>query len=140
MTTWKRIFLTTASLLLLICFLPGCGVPREEYNKVERDLQATQMELSQITSELTQRNSELTSLRNQYNDLQNNYNELYNEYQGLLVEYTDTQLKYISALEDLEQSLQAPYTSISSREITCAWEDMDGELHMWTWPVDTYRA
>ena len=69
MTTWKRIFLTTASLLLLICLLPGCGVPREEYNKVERDLQATQMELSQITSELTQRNSELTSLRNQYNDL-----------------------------------------------------------------------
>jgi hypothetical protein len=132
--------LTTLSLLLLVFLLLGCGVPRQEYEKVESDLAVVQMQLSQVTGELTQRNSELASLRNQYDDLQNNYDELHDEYNELFAEYTDTQLKYIDALEELGQSLQVPYTAISGREITCAWEDLGGRLHMWTWPVDTYRS
>jgi len=140
MAVWKSMSLVLISLLLMVVLLLGCGVPREEYEKVERDLGVAQMQLSQMTTELTQRNSELASLRNQYNDLQSSHEELCNEYDELLAEYTDTQLKYIDALEELGQSLKVPYTAISGREITCAWEDMDGELHMWTWPVDTYRA
>lgn len=139
MGVWKSMPLVV-SLLLLIVLLLGCGVPREEYEKVERDLGVAQMQLSQKTTQLTQRNSELASLKNQYNDLQSSYDELYNEYDELLAEYTDTQLKYVDVLEELGQSLKTPYTAISGREITCAWEDMDGELHKWTWPVDTYRA
>lgn len=182
MTIWGRMFLATVSLLLLIFLLPGCGVPKEEYQKIERDLAVTQTQLSQTRSELAQRNAdvqqldgELASLRNQYNDLlndydelesrydkseaeltslnnqydalQNNYDEIYDdyselddEYLELLADYTSTLDEYISALEELGQSLQVPYTAVSGREITCAWEDMDGELHMWTWPVDSYRA
>jgi hypothetical protein len=34
--------LTTASLLLFICLLPGCGVPEGEHNKVKSDLEAAQ--------------------------------------------------------------------------------------------------
>lgn len=139
MTAWKGMSLLLIIFLLLIVLLAGCGVPREEYEKVERDLGVAQMELSQKTSELTQRNSELTSLRNQYNDLQSSYEELYDEYDELLVEYTDTQLKYNDALEELGQSLQVPYTAISGREITWAFGLLDGSTQKWTLDVDTYR-
>ncbi len=164
----KRIFLIIASLLLSIFFFVGCGVPKEEYNKVKNDLEAAQIELSQETQELTRRNTEVERLKgefiylqNQYNDLQgeftylqnqysnlqgeltylqNQYNNLQNEHQELLAEYTDTKLKYANILEELEQSLKIPYVVISGREITCAWKDRGGELHKWTWSVDHYRA
>lgn len=139
MAAWKGMSLLLIIFLLLIVLLAGCGVPREEYEKVERDLGVAQMELSQKTSELTQRNSELTSLRNQYNGLQSSYEELYDEYDELLVEYTDTQLKYNDALEELGQSLQVPYTAISGREITWAFGLLDGSTQKWTLDVDTYR-
>jgi len=154
MAIWKKISLTVLSLFLLVFLLTGCGVPQEEYDKIERDLGLAQMELSQATRELTQRSAEaqqlkgeLTSLENQYNNLQSNYDELYDEHQELLVDYTDTKLKYISALEELGsaleelgQSLKVPYTAISGRQITYAWENMNGELHKWTLPVDSYRG
>lgn len=147
MATWKRIFLTIASLLLLIFLLPGCGVPKEEYDKIERDLSITQTQLSQIRSELAQKNAEvqqldgeLASSKNQYNDLQSSYDELYDEYLELLAGYSSTLDEYISAREELGQSLQVPYTAISGRQVTSAWRDMDGDLHTWTWPMDTYRS
>jgi len=139
MVAWKSMSLVLIIFLLLIVLLAGCGVPREEYEKVERDLGVAQMQLSQKTSELTQRNSELTSLRNQYNDLQSSYEELHDEYDELLVEYTDTQLKYNDALEELGQSLQVPYTAIFGREITWAFGLLDGSTQKWTLDVDTYR-
>jgi len=93
MAAWRSMSLILISLLLMIFLLPGCGVPREEYEKIERDLGVAQVKLSQVTSELTRENAEvqqledeLTSLNNQYNDLQNNYNELYNEYLELLAD------------------------------------------------------
>ena len=135
------------SLLLLTVLLIGCGVPREEYQKIERDLSIAQTQLSQTRSELAQKNAEvqqlngeLTLLRNQYDDLQNDYNELNDEYYELFAEYTDTQLKYIDALEELGQSLQPPYTAISGREITWAWEKINGDIQYWTLDVDTYRG
>lgn len=76
----------------------------------------------------------------EYDNLENQYDNLDNLYQELLVEYSDTQLKYLSALEELEQSLEVPYTAISGRRVTSAWRDRDGDLHKWTWPMDTYRA
>ena len=139
MVAWKSMSLVLIIFLLLIVLLVGCGVPREEYEKVERDLGVAQMQLSQKTGELTQRNSELTSLRNQYNDLQSSYEELHDEYDELLVEYTDTQLKYNDALEELGQSLQVPYTAIFGREITWAFGLLDSSTQKWTLDVDTYR-
>jgi len=139
--------LMLVSLLLLVVILSGCGIPREEYEKIERDLGTTQTQLSQTRSELAQKNAEvqqldgeLNSLKDQYNDLQNNYNELYDEYYELLAEYTDTQLKYIDALGELGQSLQPPYTAVSGREITWAWENIEGEIRYWTLAIDSYRG
>jgi len=43
-------------------------------------------------------------------------------------------------LEEIEQSLQVPYTAISGREITWAWMDMDGDINKWTLTVDGYRG
>lgn len=161
MAVWRSMSLILISLLLMIFLLPGCGVPREEYEEVERDLDITQTQLSQTRSELAQKNAEvqqlndqLTSLNNQYNDLQSNYDELYNEYLDLqssydelyneslelLADYTSTLDEYVSALEELEQSLQVPYTAISGREITWAWGDMDGDINKWTLTVDGYRG
>jgi hypothetical protein len=108
----KRIFLTIATLLLVTCILSGCGVPEEEYNKVKSDLEATQIELSQLQRDFT--------------GLETNYNELETRYDVLKAE--------------LEQSLVPPYTAISGREITWAFKDMDGNLREWTMPVDTYRS
>jgi len=162
----KRILLSI--LVIGILLLSACGVPKEEYDKIERDLAAAQTESGRVTSELAQKNaevnqlereynkvendlqataselaqteSELASLKNQYNDLQSSYDELYDEYLELLAGYSSTLDEYISALEELGQSLQVPYTAISGRQITSAWRDMDGDLHKWTWPMDAYRS
>ena len=136
----KRIFLTIASLLLLICLLPGCGVPEEEYNKVKSDLEATRIELSKIAHELTQRNTEVYQLEHELISLQNDYAELESRYSELEAEYISTLDEYASALAELEQSLTVPYTAISGREITWAWKDMDGDIHKWTLSVDGYRG
>lgn len=139
MATWKRVFLTTASLLLLIYLLPGCGVPEEEYNQVRSDLLATGNELIRVSHELAQRNAEvgqlegeLGSLKNQYNRLQNSYDELEDRYIKLGAEHTAT-------LFELGQSLPVPYTAISGRQITWVWQDTGGKLHKWTLPIDSYR-
>jgi hypothetical protein len=137
MFRWKkeRLFLVALSLLLAMLALLGW-----EYNKARDDLVATQVELSQAIGELNQRNAEayqleleLTSLKNQYNSLQNNYDELESSYGKLRAEHA-------AALAELEQSLAAPYTSISGREVTWAWKDMDGKLHKWRLPIDGYRS
>ena len=137
MFRWKkeRLFLVALSLLLAALALLGW-----EYNKARGDLAATQVELGQVIDELNQRNAkayqlelELTSLKNQYNSLQNNYGELESSYSKLRTEHAVT-------LAELEQFLTAPYTSISGREITWAWKDMDGKLHKWKLPIDGYRS
>ena len=137
MFRWKkeRLFLVALSLLLAALALLGW-----EYNKARGDLATTQVELGQATQELTQRNAEayqleleLTSLKNQHNSLQNNYDELESSYSKL-------QTEHAAALTELEQSLAVPYTSISGREITWAWKDMDGKLHKWKLPIDGYRS
>lgn len=139
MATWKRVFLTTASLLLLIYLLPGCGVPKEEYNQVRSDLLATGNELIRVSHELAQRNAEvgqlegeLGSLKNQYNRLQDSYDELEDRYIKLGAEHTAT-------LIELEQSLPVPYTAISGRQISWVWQDTGGKLHKWTLSIDSYR-
>lgn len=137
MFRWKkeRLFLVALSLLLAALALLGW-----EYNKARGDLATTQVELSQMIDELNQRNAEayqleleLTSLKNQYNSLQNNYDKLESSYGKLRAEHAVT-------LAELEQSLAVPYTSISGREITWAWKDMDGKLHKWRLPIDGYRS
>lgn len=170
----KRIFFTIVILFMSIFLLAGCGVPKEEYDKIERDLGLAQTELDRLTSELAQKNAEVNQLEREYkkvesdlqatgteliqvtdelaqteseldeleyefNLLQNDYGELENRHRKLMVDYTSTLDEYTSALEELGQSLTVPYTTISGRQITCAWEDMHGEVQKWTWPIDIYR-
>ena len=124
MATWRSMSLVLISLLLMIVLLPGCGVPREEYDKIERDLGAAQVQLSQVTSELTRKNAEvqqldgeLTSSKNQYNDLQNDYNELENRYDKLEAELTSLNNQYDALQNNYDElyneylELLADYTS-----------------------------
>ena len=104
------------------------------------DLQATASELAQTESELAELEYEFNLLQNDYDELGNRYSELETEYASTLAEYISTLDEYISALEELGQSLQVPYTAISGREITWAWKDMDGDIHKWTLPIDSYLS
>jgi len=79
---------------------------------------------------LTQRNNELS---NQVQKLQADNLELSNNYEMLMS-------KHLSLMAELSESLRVPYTSISGRQITWAWNDMNGELHEWTLTVDGYRG
>lgn len=125
------------ALSLLLATLAFLGL---EYNKARGGLEATQVELSQMIDESNQRNAaayqlelELASLNSHYKSLQNNYNELESSYGKLRTEHAVT-------LAELEQSLAVPYTSISGREVTWAWKDLDGKLHKWKLPIDGYRS
>lgn len=137
MLRWKKERLFLVALSLLLATLAFLGL---EYNKARGGLEATQVELSQMIDESNQRNAaayqlelELASLNSHYKSLQNNYNELESSYGKLRTEHAVT-------LAELEQSLAVPYTSISGREVTWAWKDLDGKLHKWKLPIDGYRS
>ena len=137
MFRWKKERLFLVALSLLLATLAFLGL---EYNKARGGLEATQVELSQMIDESNQRNAaayqlelELASLNSHYKSLQNNYNELESSYGKLRTEHA-------VALAELEQSLAVPYTSISGREVTWAWKDLDGKLHKWKLPIDGYRS
>ena len=137
MFRWKKERLFLVALSLLLATLAFLGL---EYNKARGGLEATQVELSQMIDESNQRNAaayqlelELASLNSHYKSLQNNYNELESSYGKLRTEHAVT-------LAELEQSLAVPYTSISGREVTWAWKDLDGKLHKWKLPIDGYRS
>ncbi len=137
MLRWKRERLFLVALSLLLATLAFLGL---EYNKARGGLEATQTELSQMIDESNQRNAaayqlelELASLNSHYKSQQNNYNELESNYGKLRTEHAVT-------LAELEQSLAVPYTSISGREVTWAWKDLDGKLHKWKLPIDGYRS
>ncbi len=172
MAIGKKIFLYTASWLLMTGFLAGCGVSEEEYNKVKSSLDAAGTELSQTKLELSQKDAEVRQLEaeyakisddliatttdliqaleeqmqkdgefiqleNEFNRLQTDHDYLQDSYDGLEVSYRDLDVEHSSTLAE---SLAAPYTAISGREVTSAWNDLNGDLYQWTWPMDTYRA
>ena len=110
MGKWKRTFLITISLLATALALLGWGYYR-----------------------VSQLEHELTSLKSQYDILQANYSELEGSYGKVW-----TEQPAISA--ESEQSLAAPYTSISEGEIIWVWKDMGENLHKWVMPMDSYRS
>jgi len=112
MIRWKkeRLFLVAVILLSATLALLGWG-----YCKV------------------SQLEHELASLKSQYNLLQDNYNELEGRYGKVWTEQPVTSV-------ESEQSLTVPYTSISEGEVTWVWKDMDGNLHKWVMPMDSYRS
>jgi archaellum component FlaC len=119
MAVWRSISLILISLLLMIFLLPGCGVPREEYEKVERDLGITQTQLSQTRSELAQKNAEvqqiedeLTSLNNKYNDLEDELTSLQTGYDSLTSAYDTLQTGY-NSLTTAYNTLQTGYNSLT---------------------------
>lgn len=83
-------------------------------------------------SRVYQLENELVSLKNQYVLLQNNYNELESRYVKVWMEQP--------TLPESEQSLEAPYTSLSDGTITWVWKDRDGYVHRWMMPIDSYRS
>ena len=109
MDNQKRTLLITLGLIITTLALLGWG-----YYRIDR------ME------------NKLASLETQYNLLQSNYDELKSRYSKVWAEQS------LTAVE-LEQSLQAPYTSISGGQIIWVWKDMDGNLHKWVMPMDSYR-
>ncbi len=172
MAIGKKIFICTASGLLMMSFLSGCGISEEEYNRVKSnldtagtelshtklelaqknaeveqleeeysksnsDLIETTTELIQALEELMQKDSELIQLESEFNRLQTDHDYLQDSYDGLEENYSDLEVEYSNTLAE---SLAAPYTAISGREVTSAWSDLNGDLYLWTWPMDTYRA
>jgi len=117
----ERLFVVAVSLLIAASAISGWG-----YSRIRAEMETTQVKLDQTTAELTQRNAEVQQLEAEFSSLENKHS-------GLEAEHAAT-------LAELEQSLTAPYTSISGREITWAWRDIDGNIRKWKFPVDGYRS
>jgi len=95
----------------LSVLIAAAAISAWSYTGIRAGLVATQAELSRTTALLTLRDAAIVEME---------------------AEHAET-------LAELEQSLGVPYTSISGREITWAWQDTAGVLHRWKLPLDTYR-
>lgn len=84
-------------------------------------------------SKVRQLEEELASLKDQYNLLLTNYGELESSYGKVWTEEPAT-------LAEVEQSLTAPYTSISDGKVAWLWKDREGNGHKWVLPLDSYRS
>ncbi len=108
-----------------------------EYAEISDDLIATTTDLIQALEENTQKDGELIQLEDEFNRLRTDHDYLKDSYDGLEESYLDLEFEHNNTLAE---SLAAPYTAISGREVTSAWSDLNGDLYLWTWPMDTYRA
>ncbi len=140
----KLIFLL--GVFLIVFLLVSCGVPEEDYNRVNNNLQAALADLSRTKTELGQTKNSLTETTNKVLQLDKELVSLKSQHDLLQTSYVDLKRRYANLEKrlagtqaELEESLVAPYTAISGREITYAWKDLSGKLHKWTLPVDSYR-
>ena len=76
---------------------------------------------------------DLATLESQYGTLQEDYKELEGKYGKV---WTEEQ----TALLESEQVLIVPYTAISEGKVIWVWRDIDGNIHRWTMPIDSYRS
>lgn len=118
MVIGKKIFLYTASWLLMMSFLSGCGISEEEYNKVKSSLDATGTELSQTKLELSQKNAEVQQLEEEYsrsnNDLIATTTELIQALEELMQKDSELiQLEYEFSLLQIDHDfLQNSYDGL----------------------------
>jgi len=96
----------------LSVLIAAAAISAWSYTAIRADLTATQAELSRANALLILKDADIEEMK---------------------TEHAET-------LAELEQSLGVPYTSISGREITWAWQDTAGKLHRWKLPLDTYRS
>lgn len=77
----KVVLILAITAVLLSCLFVGCGVPQEEYNRVNAQLRASQAQVAELQGEIRRTDAELGASQAQIVELQSEIKELKERYE-----------------------------------------------------------
>jgi len=100
------------SLTIMASFLVGCGVPREDYDKVSGDLAAAQTQIQSLQSDLASKNAEIAAKDNELSAKETELTTLQNNLSAKETELLAAQ----NALEEKEDEITAMQNDLEYKD------------------------